>query len=192
MREPAPFPAACTHPATRRIWSDRRGVAAIEFAIIGTLLMTATLGFFEIVQIVRAQTYLSSAVANMAEQIAAQNGVPIASLNDYCGGARLTMASYPTTRLAMAVASVTKPNAGANAARDWEYDAACPTTAAAIGSGTAAGLGGPMVPNPGDSVIIIKASYRYDPPINVILSSITLTQTVFARPIRGSVTCSGC
>ncbi len=192
MSEPAPSRAACIHLAARRMRSDRRGVAAIEFALVGTLLLIATLGFFETVLIVRAQTLLSSVVANMAELVAAQSGVPIATLTDYCGGARLTMAPYPTTSLSMAVASVTHSSTSGNTARDWEYDGACPTAAAAIGSAGAAALGGSMVPNGGDSVIIIKASYTYTPSINVLLSSITLKQTAFARPIRGAVACSNC
>lgn len=48
-------PAGVRSVATR-LCSDKRGVAAIEFAIIGTLLLTATLGFAEIVMLVRAQT----------------------------------------------------------------------------------------------------------------------------------------
>lgn len=184
--------AVCIHSAVRQMWRGRRGVAAIEFAVISTLLMIATLGFYEMVLVVRVQTLLSSAAANMAEQVAAQTGLPIVTLNDYCGGAQLTMVPYPTTSLSMAVASVTKPSGSGNAATDWEYDRACPTAATAMGGAYAAGLGGPMVPNGGDSVIIIKASYTYNPPINVILSSITLHQTVFARPIRRAVACTDC
>ncbi len=173
-----------------RLCSDKRGVAAVEFAIIGTLLMTATLSFAEIVMLVRAQTLLSSAVANMATMIAADQGVPPitqATLRDYCGGAQLTMAPYATTGLSMAIASVTQ-----GTGRDWEYDNACPTAATALGAANASALASPMVTTSGSSVLIIQARYAYTPAINILLPSVVLTQTAFASPRSQKVSCATC
>jgi Flp pilus assembly protein TadG len=179
----------------RRIRDDRRGVAALEFAIVGTMLLAATLGFFETVLVVRAKTLLTSAVANMADLVAAGSGIPPITqltLRDYCKGVQLTMVPYTTTSLAMAVASVTHATGSGGTAADWEYDGACPTTAAALGSNGATTLASPMVPSGGDSVIVIQASYTYTPVVSTILSSVTLKQTVYSRPRYGSVKCLGC
>ncbi len=190
MREPTLSRTARVRSAARRICGDRRGIAAIEFAIVGTVLLTATLGLFETVLVVRAQALLSSAVANMAEMVAAEDGLPPVTqltLRDYCGGVQLTMGSYATAGLSMAVASVTRPAGSGSPARDWEYDGACPTAAASLGSGGASALATSMVPSSGDSVIVIQASYVYTPVINTVLPSVVLTQTAFARPQGHSV-----
>ena len=190
-----PSSAACTGWVARWMRDDRRGVAAVEFAIIGTVLLTATLGFFETVLIVRAQTLLSSAVANMADMVAAGSGIPPVTqllLRDYCKGAQLSMVPYATTGLSMAVASVTHASGSGGTAADWEYDGACPVTATALGSNGATILASSMVPSSGDSVIVIQASYTYTPVVSTVLSSITLTQTAFSRPRYGSVKCVGC
>ncbi len=174
---------------------DQRGVAAVEFAIIGTVLLTATLGFCETVLIVRAQTLLSSAVANMADMVAAGSGSPLLTqliLRDYCKSAQLTMVPYATAGLSMAVASVTHASGSGGTAADWEYDGACPVTAPALGSNGATTPAFSMVPSGGDSVIVIQAGYTYTPVVSTIVSSITLTQTAFSRPRYGSVKCLGC
>lgn len=179
----------------RWVRGDQRGVAAVEFAIIGTVLLTATLGFCETVLIVRAQTLLSSAVANMADMVAAGSGSPLLTqliLRDYCKSAQLTMVPYATAGLSMAVASVTHASGSGGTAADWEYDGACPVTAPALGSNGATTPAFSMVPSGGDSVIVIQAGYTYTPVVSTIVSSITLTQTAFSRPRYGSVKCLGC
>jgi len=179
----------------RWVRGDQRGVAAVEFAIIGTVLLTATLGFCETVLIVRAQTLLSSAVANMADMVAAGSGSPLLTqliLRDYCKSAQLTMVPYATAGLSMAVASVTHASGSGGTAADWEYDGACPVTAPALGSNGATTPASSMVPSGGDSVIVIQAGYTYTPVVSTIVSSITLTQTAFSRPRYGSVKCLGC
>lgn len=190
MKPSTPRRLAVIRSAATRLCRDRGGVAAIEFAIVGTLLMTATLGFAEIVMLVRAQTVFSSAVANMAAMIAADAGVPPitqATLRDYCGGAQLTMAPYATTGLSMAIASVTQ-----GTGRDWEYDSACPTAATALGAANASTLASPMVTSSGASVLIIQARYAYTPAITILLPSVVLTQTAFASPRHIKVDCVGC
>lgn len=190
MKAPVPSRSASVRSVLCRMRGDKRGVAAIEFAIIGTLLLTTTLGFAEIVMLVRAQTLLASAVANMATMIAADQGLPPitqATLRDYCGGAQLSMTPYATAGLSMAIASVTQGKG-----RDWEYDNACPTAATALGAANASALASPMVTSRGASVLIIQARYAYTPAINILLPSVVLTQTAFSSPRSGKVSCLSC
>lgn len=173
-----------------RLRRHRRGVAALEFALVAPLFLALTIGFFDVVRLVRVKSLLTDAVSNMAEMVAAESGVPAVmqtSLQDYCQGVRLTMNAFATTTLSMAVASVTYASGSSSAAMDWEYDGACPTAATALGAAGAKTLASAMVPNSGDSVIVIKASYTYAPIINAALGSIVLNQTVFARPRYGVV-----
>ena len=109
------------------------------------------------------------------------------------------MNPYATGSLSAAVVSLTSAKGGAPA-KDWEDDAGC-TTAAASYAAAAATLAGPtgsggyaLTPNPGDSVVVVRASYTYKPVLHYLLgSSWTLTQTAFARPrITGAIPCSDC
>ena len=190
MKTSTPRRFAGIRSAATRLRGAKRGVAAIEFAIIGTLLLTATLSVAEIVLLVRAQTVFSSAVANMATMIAADPGVPPitqATLRDYCGGAQLTMSPYATAGLSMAIASVTQ-----GTGRDWEYDNACPTAATPLGAANASTLASPMVTSNRASVLIIQARYAYTPAINILLPSVVLTQTAFSSPRHIKVYCDTC
>lgn len=184
--------SAC--PATRLLGDDRRGVAAVEFAFAAPVLLVAMIGFFETVQTIRAKSLLTAAVANMVEMIAAADAAPAmtpATMQDFCRGAQLTMRPFVTTTLSMAIASVTNVKTiPTGPTRDWEYDAACTTTGAAFGANGAKGTAGPMVPDPADSVIMIRASFTYTPAL--ILSATTFTQTVYARPRHNAVTCPSC
>ena len=79
--------------------------------------------------------------------------------------------------LKAAVASVTKGTS--STAVDWN-DTVC-GSATAIAS--AATLAPTLMPNVGDSVIIVKTSYDYTSPISYVLAaSYTLTATAYARP----------
>ncbi len=50
-----------------RLWADRRGVAAIEFAIIGPMLLIALGGVTDLGLSIRAQSRLSAGVASGAQ-----------------------------------------------------------------------------------------------------------------------------
>jgi len=175
----------------RRFGRHQRGVAALEFALIAPFFLLLTIQCFDVIRLVRVNSLLVNAVSDMAEMVAAESSTPAvtsASLKDYCQGAKLTMRSFDTTTLSMAVASVTYKTGSASPAMDWEYDAACPTTATALGATKAQTLASPMVPTSGDSVLAIQASYTYTPIFNIALGSVVLSQTVFARPRHGVVT----
>lgn len=187
-RPGAPFSAA------RLMCDDLRGFAAIEFAVVAPVLLIAMIGFFETVQTVRAKSLLTAAVANMVEMIATEKGAPEltpGTMQDFCRAAQLTMRPFAATSLSMAIASVTNSTAAPpGPARDWEYDAACPSAASPFGANGAKAAATSMVPDAADSVIMIKASFTYTP--SLILSATTFTQTVFARPRYNTVACPSC
>lgn len=184
----------------------KRGNAAIEFALVAPIMVTIMYGMYEGAQLVRASKNLSNAAAAMADLIAQQiNGVTSGTsgvLGHFCYAGRLMMTPFPASgttagaanAFSAAMVSVTNYTSG-GVTVDWESDASCLVTATALGAGAKTLATSPtnLLPNagtPGDSVIIVKATYIYSSAIQYVLPGLfTLTQTSFSRP-RNNATIS--
>lgn len=178
---------------------QNRAAATVEFALVLPVVLLMLAGLYEATALVRADMKLNHAAAMLAKMVAQQSGTVTsgrtASLGDLCTGSGLGLAPMPAMPFAAAIASVT--NAGGSGAReDWESDASCPSAAAALGAGTATNMATTpnVVPNTGDSVIIVNAAYTYAPLFHLILpASFTLKEVVYARPrTNKTIPCGNC
>ena len=100
---------------------DRRGVAAVEFAILSSfILLPLFLGLIEILTLYRAEAKLTALTADIAEMVSyvasgptGITSLPVpaatgaASLTDICQGAVSGLAPFPGSALTIAIASVT-------------------------------------------------------------------------------------
>ena len=178
---------------------DSRGVAAIEFALVAPIMISLFFGLFAASQFVRAKMLLSSTASSMASMIASQTTTTSALLDDFCkggatavGGVQLMMRPYAGSNLSMSIISYTKQS-DSSLRKDWEYNSACQIIATSISTNsTKTDVATPLLPNPGDSVIIVQASYSYTSLYNTIIPNATLGQQAFARPRFGTVACTGC
>ena len=179
--------------------SDRRGVAALEFALITPVLVALFFGLFAISQFVRAKMLLSSTASSMASIVATQITTTSALLDDFCkggstaaGGVQLMMRPFAGNVLSMSIISYTKQS-DSSLKKDWEYNGACQTVATSINTAsTKTNVATPLVPNAGDSVIIVQANYLYTSLYTTFVPNATLGQQAFARPRFGTITCAGC
>jgi len=180
-----------------RFLKDTRGVAAIELVLVIPMMTTILFGIYEVGEFVRVNMKLASAASSMADLIS-QQGSGVTSgqsgvLGNFCKAGQLMMTPFPTGAttgsgsFSVAMASVTNYSNG-GVTVDWESDRSCAATSASMGN---AGLSLPTTPTnllpnagaPGDSVIIVQATYVYSSIIqNLIPASFTLSQTAFARP----------
>lgn len=187
----------------RTLIRDNRGVVAMEFALVLPLMIPLWFVGYEIAQDIRANMQLQSTAAAIADLVAQQSaGVSSGtggSLGNFCNAGRLMMTPFATAgTFSVAVASVSNYSGG-GVQVDWESDNACPTPAPPLGGAAVTLATSPtnLLPNagsPGDSVIVVRATYLYQSALQYLLPfPITLTQTVFARP-RGNVPipCNGC
>jgi hypothetical protein len=134
----------------------------------------------------------------VANIVAKQATVTPALLADYCDAAKFIMSPYGTTPLAMAIMSVSGHSTGT--AVDWQYDAACPTTAASVSSATAVTLVSytfhaySEVQGSPDSVILVFTTYTYTPIVAYVLGGpVTMTHTASAwTRSETTITCTGC
>ena len=184
----------------RFLLRQNRGTAAIEFALVGTVMAMIMIGMYEGAQIERVDMMLSNSAAAVADLVGQQvNGVTggtAGSLGKFCSAAKLMLTIFPTNGSALgtantytlAIASVTNYTS-TGVTVDWESDGSCSVTATALGAAAKTMVTSPtsLIPNSGspygDSVIVVHATYVYYSVIQYILPGLfTLTQDAYARP----------
>ena len=164
---------------TLSLTQDRRGSAALELAIVLPLLLVMLVGGISVTQVVRARMAVANAAETMAELVATQTSVTGTSMSDLCTGAQLVLAPYTTAGLKISVASVTNNAQTGTVGVDWQ-DTSCGGGSQIAAPATAAAS---LVPNPGDSAIVVQATYTYANPLNLVLpGQYTFTQLAFDRP----------
>lgn len=96
----------------------RRGIAAVEFALIVPVLLILFVGTVEILTLYRTEAKLNALVFNVAQSVAMAQSVSatasgtvtpgITALGDICQGAVLGLQPFPAGGLTMTIASVTE------------------------------------------------------------------------------------
>jgi len=191
---------------------DARGVASLEFAIIVPFMVLILLGIYQVSQLVRVNMKMSNVAVAIADIVAQQDSITggvSGILGNFCKGAQLMMAPFPTSAAAnsfsLAIVSVTNYSNGqvSNVKVDWEVDSACAVTATAIGSAATTLVTSPvnLLVNSGpkgttgiagDTVIMVRVTYTYSSLVSFLAPSLSAqTKMGFARPRANSViTCT--
>jgi Flp pilus assembly protein TadG len=165
----------------RRFLHDRRGVAAVEAALLSPVLIVLFLGMVEVTQLIRVEAKLSRAAQTIQDIVAGQvNGSSstISIANAFVGG-QIVMTPFGASNLSAAIASVLF-DSSANALKvDWQQlENNSPTMTVSTACSTAAGMS-----IGSDSVIVVQATYTYVPIVSYLFGkSYTLTQTAYGRP----------
>ncbi len=98
----------------------RRGIAAVEFALVVPFLLVMFMGTTEVLTLYRTEAKLNAMTINVAQMVAIQNqtttsgvsvvpsaGTTQSSLQDICQGAVLGLAPFPANGMTLAIAGVT-------------------------------------------------------------------------------------
>jgi Flp pilus assembly protein TadG len=196
-------------PPTRRgflPWADRRGVAALEFALMAPVLVFSMFGFVELTRGLRATNMVnaaSGAVATMVGQMTTVVGGSSGTLGDFCQAAgllthRFNVAGASAPRLSLSIANVTAVgNSGPNdpaftSTLMWRSDGACTGTTGIMSTDPTI-TARPMLTRTGDSVVVVQASYNYQPMVSTAMFSmlaLTLGRTNTAPALFGSIKCT--
>ena len=156
---------------------DKRGVSAVEFAMLLPLMLTLYLGGVEVSQgnsIDRKVTMTARTVADLVAQVST---IDTTGVNAALGASAAVLAPYPDTNAKITVSVVTI-DANGNAKITWS--ATKNGTARAVGSNV-------TVPDAlkiaSTSLVWGEASYNYTPAIGyVVTGAMTLTDQIFMRP----------
>lgn len=160
---------------------DRRGISAIEFALIAPVLFLVYVATIEISNLVTIYRRVGSVAFTAADLTAQVKQVSNSDLSDITAAATSILTPYPTSSLKIVITSVVadKNNNGKVA---WSY--------ASTGSGRATNssytLPQGLTEADGNSVIMAEVTYAFTPLLDLtdIFSpgALNMKQTFYSRP----------
>lgn len=160
-----------------RLIRDRRGVTAVEFALLAPVVILLYFALAEICQGYMADKRAGHVTSMIADLTAQEDVVTPAQLDDFFAIGALIMQPYSAAPLQMRVTSVTKDAYGV-ARVDWSK-----------GSGMTPRSEGATMTVPADmigakeSLVVSEVTYDYDSPADYLMPGITrFSHTYYLRP----------
>ena len=166
-----------------RFVKDRRGIAAVEFALIVPAMLLLLYGTVEIGNALLLSRKLTSATQTVADLTAQEKTMSQTQLNDIFAAVTEILRPYSTSGAAYVVTSIVR-------------DAATDTTkvawSKAFGSGVAKSVNSAitvpanMLPSLGDTVILAEITYTYTPLLGDLIfsSGFTTGDSAWLHPRR--------
>ena len=164
----------------RAFGRERRGIAALEFAVFLPLFLILYLGTFEVGQAISIKLNNGLAARTVADLASQYTNIYNADMTSILGASTTVMAPYPTQPFSVTVSEVTV-DANGNATITWSDSL----------NGTARPVGQPVtlpagMNTPGASLIWGETQYVYTPGLGYVLTgSITLSNQIFMSPRTG-------
>lgn len=167
---------------------DRKGVAAIEFALIAPFMIALWLGSIELSQGVAIDRKVSHASSALADLVTQQANLTRAEVEDIMDATVAILSPFDTGNLSIEMAGV-RIDASGNTRVEWSV----------ARNGRAPGRGSRYaVPAalrvPDTFLVAARLSYAHTPATtHVITGTIRLEDSFFLRPRRSDdITCQGC
>lgn len=156
---------------------ERRGIAAIEFAVLLPLFLILYLGTFEVGQAISIKLNNGLAARTVADLASQYTSIYNADMTSVLGASTSVMAPYPTQSFSVTVSEVTVDTNG-NATITWSDS--LNGTARPVGQSVTLPAG---MNTPGASLIWGETQYVYTPGLGYVLTgSITLSNQIFMSP----------
>jgi Flp pilus assembly protein TadG len=165
--------------AIRRFRRERRGVSAVEFALLLPVMLTCYLGGTEVTQGITIKRKTTIATRTIGDLVAQDVSITNAEMTAIFAATAAVVAPYPSANLKIVVSSITID--ANNIARVTWSDASPGATARVPNSTVTLPTGLNQFVN--TTLIWAEAEYTYTPPIGyVITGSMTLTDKLYLRP----------
>lgn len=162
-----------------RLPRDKRGVSAVEFALILPFMVTLYLGGTAITQAIMAKRKVVLVAHTVGDLVARDNVITTAERDAIFDAAKAVFAPYPWSPLLKVRFASVEVNAAGTATVKWSE--ALNWTAQAINSTVALPAG---LNTANTSVIWAEVSYDFTPPIGTAFTggTMTLTDQLYIRP----------
>lgn len=165
-------------------WRDRRGVSAVEFALIAPVMVIFYCGMAEAIQAMMAQRRVSNIAASIGDLVAQNAQLSDTKAADIFAIGNAIMAPFPTTSLRMCLVSVSSDATGKDTV-DWSVTYNSHANCPAKGAVLAASVVPAGVLPANQSVIMAKTSYAYVSPIKFVMPrTLNFYRTYYLRPRR--------
>jgi Flp pilus assembly protein TadG len=162
-----------------RLRTDRRGVSAVEFALIAPVMIVILFGVIEISMLMTADRKVTRATSAIADLVAQDDIITADEMTDIFTATGTIMQPYDANGMQMRVSSVVMANDG-SVAVDWSE--AQSMSARAPGSSVSVPAG---ILQPNSSIVMAEVRYNYSSNLGTFLSTpILLKETFYLRPRR--------
>lgn len=163
-----------------RFGRDRRGVSAVEFALLAPIMITLYFGCVEVsggVAADRKVSLTSAALANLAAQTSSISSDDMSNMLD---AASAIIAPYDASKLKITVSCL---NIGANKIATVKWSATKNGTVRAPGSTYSFDASTSALDVASTQLILAEASYAYTPVVGMVITgTITLSDRMFMAP----------
>lgn len=164
----------------RRLARDKRGVSAVEFALIAPALIAFYFGLAELTQAMMAERRASHAASSIGDLVAQSTQISGTTVTQTFAIARAIMAPFPNKEadLKMRVTSIVADNAVSPKVA-WSQAEGL----TALGAGATQAVPAGLLTVAGDSVIMAEVQYIYDSPVDYFVpQAVTFNKKFYLRP----------
>lgn len=162
----------------RRLARDKRGVSAVEFALIAPALIAFYFGLAELTQAMMAERRTSHAASSIGDLVAQSTQISTSTVTDVFTIARAVMSPFPTTTLKMRVTSIVADSSVVPKVAWSQGDGLT-----ALGTNSTQTVPSGLLTAAGESVILSEVQYSYDSPIDYFVpNAVTFTKKFYLRP----------
>ena len=166
----------------RRFRDDRRGVSAVEFALIAPIMILFYFGMAEICQGFMAKKRVEHVASAIADLVAQTDDVSTAELNDIYAASTQVMKPFPTASLKQRITSVTRNSSGTPKV-DWSSNKGWTSRS----TGSTVTVPANMIAN-GESLVMAEVEYVYSSPFDYVMpQQMTFRKTFYLRPRQTDV-----
>ena len=164
------------------VWRDKRGVSAIEFALLAPIILLMYVGTVEIGNLLTVERRVETVASTAADLTAQVKQVSNSDLSDISDASKSILAPYDTTPLKIVLSSVVADQSN-NGKVAWSYSKN--GSPRAVGSAYALPPGTTVA---NSSVIVAEVTYAFKPLLDLkkVFSpgALNLQRTFYARPRR--------
>ena len=164
------------------VWRDKRGVSAIEFALLAPIILLMYVGTAEIGNLLTVERRVETVASTAADLTAQVKQVSNSDLSDISDASKSILAPYDTTPLKIVLSSVVADQSN-NGKVAWSYSKN--GSPRAVGSAYALPPGTTVA---NSSVIVAEVTYAFKPLLDLkkVFSpgALNLQRTFYARPRR--------
>ena len=179
----SPRPTARKDTLFQRFARNRRGVSAVEFALIAPVMILSYFGMGELCEAMMAQRRVSHIASALGDLTAQAQTIHDTDMTDIFSAAGIIATPFPTTTLQMRVTSITGDSSGTPKV-DWSSVQGM--TALTKGS-TVTGLPTGLIAASGDSIIMAESKYSYAAPSKYVLpNGLNFSEVFYLRPRKSA------
>ncbi|HZZ33939.1 MAG TPA: TadE/TadG family type IV pilus assembly protein [Phenylobacterium sp.] len=162
----------------RRLRSDQRGLAAVEFALIAPIMILLYTGIAEFTMAMMAERRAAHAASVVADLVAQSNQVSVSQVTDIFAVANAIMSPFSTSTLKLRITSVTADVNGIPKV-SWSQG----NGLGALTTGATVSVFPPTLLVAGDSVIMADVQYAFSSPLRMNLPNpVNFSDTFYLKP----------